>query len=478
MNYKSPYIKTSVLGVVFVWAFFVPVLVNARVIIPTSQSKSLDTKSSNYNSRVGTKEDVPTFVQDQSSQVGANHTVTPEMLHKMQELQNEGNNPESNVSTDAEFSWQNGLVTGLFASMFHRVNIFAKNNFSNAIVPLAGTVASAYAITSSFGSRLVSKFKKVTAKVVRGVEDLGTKTIQIVKPVVKFAKDVVSPVSEFVKTYGAEAGTMGVFGAGLLSLATLKPVREWGVKQIAKGLKKLDSYAESFDTGSRTSLGMYGKGLTVGVGLTVVGLVAGLAMVTIEPELVQDSVGHAFVSTYDVATHPYKIAEDVKQAKNNFLNWSDNTSMYEKGIAVSKFSINSALALDGAQAVITKAAALKTGTIAEEAATHVPSATTQPPDFISGVKVISKGKEISSGTLDVNKTLHNFEKGIYKERIDSIHRNDMGTLPLHEDSYYTEYYKPTVGWTKASAGPERIVSGLNGEVYYTPDHYITFYKLK
>lgn len=478
MNFKSTNFKTALLGVVLVWTFFVPVFVSAKVLSPSMQGRSFNPNLDSANLNNGSRGETPILIPDQSSEVLKAHSVTPEMLHQMQELQNEGGQQEGNSNSNEQFSWQSGLLTGFVSSIFHKVSTFAKNNFRKIILPIASAVGATYALMSTYGTGLFRKVKTVASKVVRGLEQLGNETIKLAKPVVKFTKDVVGPIKEFASTYGAEAGAMGAIGAGLFAFATLKPIRQWGVKQISKGLKKLDSYAESFDNGSRTSVGMYGKGLAVGAGLTVVGLVSGLAMVAIEPELVQDAAGHAIVSTYNIATHPSKLVADVKQAKNRFLNWSDNTSMYEKGIAVSKFSINSALALDGAQAVITKVAALKTGTIAEEAATHVPAATTQPPDFLSGVKVISKGKEISSGTLDVNKTLQNFEKGIYKERIDSIYRNDMGSLPLHEDSYYTEYYKPTAGWTKASAGPERIVSGLNGEVYYTPDHYITFYKLK
>jgi guanyl-specific ribonuclease Sa len=55
-------------------------------------------------------------------------------------------------------------------------------------------------------------------------------------------------------------------------------------------------------------------------------------------------------------------------------------------------------------------------------------------------------------------------------------RNDEGRLPQHEKGYYTEYvYRPE---GVESPGSERIVIGKNGEIYYTPDHYKTFLKMK
>ncbi len=478
MNLKSSQVKITLLAAVLTWAFFVPLLVNAKVFSPSAESRSVNANSVVPTNVNGERGSAPTFLPEQSLQEGLDHRVTPEMLHQMQELQSEGGNTDSNTNTNGKFTWQNGLVTGLFASLFHKVNVFAKNNYSKVLLPIAGAVAGAYTFMSGLGGRLMRKIKPLGSKIVKSVEAVGSKTIQLVKPIVKFTKDVLGPASEFIKTYTTESGAIGVIGAGVFGIATLKPVRKFFVKQISKGLQKLDNFANSFDTGSRTSLGMYGKGLAVGAGLAVVGLVAGLAMVTIEPELVQDAAGHALVRTYEVATHPKKIVTIAKETKDNFLNWSDNASMYEKGIAVSKFSINSALALDGAQAVAAKAAALKTGTIAEEATAASSKSLSPTADYISGVKVVSEGKLIETGTLDVKSTLQNFDEGIYPERTRSLFRNDRKLLPDDPLVKYTEYEKPTLGWTKKTAGPERIVSGSNGDVYYSPDHYFTFYKLR
>jgi filamentous hemagglutinin len=45
-------------------------------------------------------------------------------------------------------------------------------------------------------------------------------------------------------------------------------------------------------------------------------------------------------------------------------------------------------------------------------------------------------------------------------------------LPEKPEGYYTEYVHPTPG--VKGPGPQRIVVGKGGEIYYTPDHYDSF----
>ncbi|QBX42044.1 hypothetical protein E4T63_16210 [Pseudomonas fluorescens] len=49
-------------------------------------------------------------------------------------------------------------------------------------------------------------------------------------------------------------------------------------------------------------------------------------------------------------------------------------------------------------------------------------------------------------------------------------------LPQKPAGYYTEYVHPTAGI--AGLGPQRIVVGKGGEMYYTADHYKTFIPIK
>jgi len=52
-------------------------------------------------------------------------------------------------------------------------------------------------------------------------------------------------------------------------------------------------------------------------------------------------------------------------------------------------------------------------------------------------------------------------------------RNDQGLLPPQPPGYYREYVHPTDGVT----GIQRVVTGLGGEIYYSPNHYGSFIRV-
>jgi ribonuclease T1 len=53
--------------------------------------------------------------------------------------------------------------------------------------------------------------------------------------------------------------------------------------------------------------------------------------------------------------------------------------------------------------------------------------------------------------------------------------NREGHLPKHPRGYYREYTVPTPG--SRDRGPRRIVTGREGELYYTNDHYRSFRRI-
>jgi filamentous hemagglutinin len=88
------------------------------------------------------------------------------------------------------------------------------------------------------------------------------------------------------------------------------------------------------------------------------------------------------------------------------------------------------------------------------------------------------GEVAYQGDVDLTPTLVRIERG---ER--HPHRNDGGTfrnlegrLPRKSTGYYKEYVHPTPGLD--GPGPQRVVLGAEGELYYTHDHYRTFKKLR
>ncbi len=54
--------------------------------------------------------------------------------------------------------------------------------------------------------------------------------------------------------------------------------------------------------------------------------------------------------------------------------------------------------------------------------------------------------------------------------------NREGRLPQNESGYYREYTVDTLG--SPDRGARRLVTGRNGEFYYTRDHYRSFVRLE
>lgn len=84
------------------------------------------------------------------------------------------------------------------------------------------------------------------------------------------------------------------------------------------------------------------------------------------------------------------------------------------------------------------------------------------------------GKVVFKGDVDLTATLERIKKG---DRFP--HRNDGAAfgnrerrLPQKPPGYYTEYVVPTPD--VRGPGPQRLVIGEKGEVYYTADHYRSF----
>ncbi len=89
-----------------------------------------------------------------------------------------------------------------------------------------------------------------------------------------------------------------------------------------------------------------------------------------------------------------------------------------------------------------------------------------------------EGKIAYQGVVNLSATLERIERG---ERL--AFRNDgaafgnrEGRLPRKPDGYYEEWVHPTP--KLSGPGPQRIVTGKGGEIFYTADHYKSFRQLK
>lgn len=108
----------------------------------------------------------------------------------------------------------------------------------------------------------------------------------------------------------------------------------------------------------------------------------------------------------------------------------------------------------------------------------------QTTRFVSGVSILDRRTgRVLQGTVDLDPTLQRIESGgAYPHARDgSVFENRtvkgrlVPELPEHPYGYYREYVHPTPG--VQGPGPQRIVVGQRGELYYTSDHYRTFVPL-
>jgi ribonuclease T1 len=81
---------------------------------------------------------------------------------------------------------------------------------------------------------------------------------------------------------------------------------------------------------------------------------------------------------------------------------------------------------------------------------------------------------LSSLPAQASDTVHLIEaRGPFPYPQDGVvFNNAERRLPDEPRGYYREYTVPTPG--SADRGARRIITGKNGEYYYTPDHYETF----
>jgi len=97
-----------------------------------------------------------------------------------------------------------------------------------------------------------------------------------------------------------------------------------------------------------------------------------------------------------------------------------------------------------------------------------------PPREVPDVSVLQHGKPVFHGTVDLGPTLDRIARGeTAPYRHDgTVFGNREGRLPKKPSGWYREYVVPTPG--VSGPGPQRLVVGKDGEVFYTPDHYETF----
>jgi hypothetical protein len=101
-------------------------------------------------------------------------------------------------------------------------------------------------------------------------------------------------------------------------------------------------------------------------------------------------------------------------------------------------------------------------------------------DFvIHNARVTSEnGRVIYRGDIDLQPTLDRIQRGkrLRFSHDGIIFKNRERRLPQEPAGYYHEFVHPTPG--DDGPGGQRVVLGREGEIYYSPDHYHTFRRVK
>lgn len=214
-------------------------------------------------------------------------------------------------------------------------------------------------------------------------------------------------------------------------------------------------------------------------GSSLVGNIAANVVATVGGALVGGSAGAAAASNVDLynANEDKNRGEDQKEIaelkkeldkKRAMIGQVNLTQRQEHGLTVVPATAVAGV-LSGGKA---------TGGAGKSSGKATNSTSGSAP-MINGVTVTDRVTgNVYQGTVDLQPTLDRIASGVkYPSRNDSTtFGNNEGLLPRQPAGYYTEYVVPTPGVN--GVGPQRIVTGQNGEVYYTPDHYKTFIPVK
>lgn len=107
------------------------------------------------------------------------------------------------------------------------------------------------------------------------------------------------------------------------------------------------------------------------------------------------------------------------------------------------------------------------------------SSTSSGAITVSNVKVRDlDGNVVLEGTVDLTESVERIQAGQKLDRFrhDGItFENRERKLPAKPKGYYHEHVHPTPG--VSGPGPQRIIAGESGEMWYTHDHYRTFRKI-
>lgn len=114
--------------------------------------------------------------------------------------------------------------------------------------------------------------------------------------------------------------------------------------------------------------------------------------------------------------------------------------------------------------------------LAENGSAGAPTQATRSPKWIIPDIAIRDEDDqlVYQGSVELSSTVERIRAGrkLRFPNDGAVFQNRERRLPDRPRGYYREYVHPTDGLS--GPGPQRIIKGRNGELYYTPDHYKSF----
>ena len=217
----------------------------------------------------------------------------------------------------------------------------------------------------------------------------------------------------------------------------------------------------------------------IGYGLTALGGVKGVVeevVLSVAPQGVQDAIGKAG-EAITVGANALLRNESFGTIATQNENKSSNNPTFNQttgiGLATSVVAIGGGVKVVGGKG---KGGGADAPDVVGGNPNLAPEINT---NVLGGVTVYDKfTKRTFTGNIDLTPTLDRIQNGgsFPHVRDGTVFKNKEGGLPAEGSGYYTEYVHLTPG--VKGPRPQRLVVGKGGEVYYSPDHYKTFIKVK
>jgi guanyl-specific ribonuclease Sa len=196
-----------------------------------------------------------------------------------------------------------------------------------------------------------------------------------------------------------------------------------------------------------------------------------------QPQSLYKTVGHCIGAPIGLLAYFCPIAKAgavcFTAAKGSYMIAREGFSLLKGGWNVSKLGAEGKAAFAAAKESRIGINAIKNSQSGKICKGLTSSGKRETTEFLSEATIKSHGKIVGQGTVDLRETLRGIKSGELAPR--DIFQNREGLLPRSTSGYYKEFVHPSPG--VEGVGPQRVILGEGGELFYSPDHYESFVPL-